>query len=641
MQFKHPEILYALFLLVIPIIIHLFQLRRFQKVAFTNVQFLKNITLQTRKSSQLKKWLTLITRLLLLAFVIIAFAQPFIASTDSFNTKNETVIYLDNSYSMQAKGNNGTLLNSAIQDLIEHIDEKELITIFTNDITFTNTTIKAIKNDLIQLDYSPTQLDYEAIILKGKKAFSKDKSSVKNLLLVSDFQQKSKALAFENDSLVKLNIVQLKPTNTNNIAIDSVYISKTDVETIELTVQLKNQGNAIETLPVSLFDDENLLAKTSVSITNEAETTFTLPLNKVFNGKIVIDDASLQYDNVLYINSDTRDKIKVLAINEADDIFLKKIYTEDEFVLESYTSNAINYNSIEAQNLIVLNQLKSIPNALITALKSYSDNGGSILIIPSNDVELNSYNQLFANYQLPSFSTSNPFEKRVTNINFSHPLLANVFEKQVQNFQYPKVNTHYPLGNASATAILSFEDNAAFLNQNSKVYAFTAAIDDVNSNFKSSPLIVPVLYNIGKQSLKLPQLYYSIGTDYTIDISTQLSQDEVLKLHNKDESLVPLQQTFTNKVALMTNEYPDKAGIYEVKNDQDVLKRLSFNYQRNESQLAYHDISNLVDGNNTTSIASAMDTIKSTTNVNALWKWFAIFALAFLIIEMLILKFLK
>ena len=641
MQFKHPEILYALFLLVIPIIIHLFQLRRFQKVAFTNVQFLKNITLQTRKSSQLKKWLTLITRLLLLACAIIAFAQPFIANTDSFNTKNETVIYLDNSYSMQAKGSNGTLLNSAIQDLIEHIDEKEPITIITNDITFANTTIKAIKNDLIQLDYSPTQLDYESVILKGKKAFSKDKSSVKNLLLVSDFQQKNKALVFENDSLVKLNVVQLKPTNANNIAIDSVFISKTDVETIELTVQLKNQGNAIETLPVSLFDGENLLAKTSVSIENEAETTFTLPLNKVFNGKIIIDDASLQYDNVLYINSDARDKIKVLAINEADDVFLKKIYTEDEFVLESYNSNAINYNSIEAQNLIVLNQLKNIPNALITALKSYSDNGGSLLIIPSIDVELNSYNQLFANYQLPSFSTSNSFEKRVTNINFSHPLLANVFEKQVQNFQYPKVNAHYPLGNASATAVLSFEDNAAFLNQNNKVYAFSAAIDDVNSNFKSSPLIVPVLYNIGKQSLKLPQLYYSIGNDYTIDITTQLSQDEVLKLHNDDESLVPLQQTFTNKVALMTNEYPDKAGIYEVKNEQEVLKRLSFNYQRNESQLAYHDISNLVDGNSTTSIAQAMDTIKSTTNVNALWKWFAIFALAFLIIEMLILKFLK
>ncbi len=45
MQFKNPEILYALFLLLIPIIVHLFQLRKFQKVAFTNVAFLKEATI--------------------------------------------------------------------------------------------------------------------------------------------------------------------------------------------------------------------------------------------------------------------------------------------------------------------------------------------------------------------------------------------------------------------------------------------------------------------------------------------------------------------------------------------------------------------------------------------------------------------
>ena len=76
MQFKYPELLWALLLLLIPIIIHLFQLRRFQKEAFTNVKLLKHIKLQTRKSSQLKKWLTLLTRLLLLACIIVAFTQP-------------------------------------------------------------------------------------------------------------------------------------------------------------------------------------------------------------------------------------------------------------------------------------------------------------------------------------------------------------------------------------------------------------------------------------------------------------------------------------------------------------------------------------------------------------------------------------
>ena len=121
MQFKNPELLYALFLLLIPIIVHLFQLRKFQKEYFTNVAILKKAQLQTRKSQLIKKWLVLLTRLLLLTAIIIAFAQPYFSKTNSFNTEKETVIYLDNSFSMQAKGNNGPLLKRAIQDIITSI----------------------------------------------------------------------------------------------------------------------------------------------------------------------------------------------------------------------------------------------------------------------------------------------------------------------------------------------------------------------------------------------------------------------------------------------------------------------------------------------------------------------------------------
>ena len=76
MLFKHPSVLYALFALLIPIIIHLFKLRKFQKTIFTNVAFLEKIKMQTRKSSQLKKWLVLLSRLLLFTAIILAFAEP-------------------------------------------------------------------------------------------------------------------------------------------------------------------------------------------------------------------------------------------------------------------------------------------------------------------------------------------------------------------------------------------------------------------------------------------------------------------------------------------------------------------------------------------------------------------------------------
>ncbi|WP_370091323.1 BatA domain-containing protein, partial [Winogradskyella sp.] len=393
MQFKHPELLYALFLLVIPILIHLFQLRRFQKVKFTNVKFLKAVKLQTRKSSQLKKWLTLLTRMLLLACVIIAFAQPFIPNTKDFNEAQETVIYLDNSYSMQAVGKNGTLLNEAIQDIINTLPEDEQLSLFTNTQTFRNTTVKALKNDLIQLEHSPTQLNYDAVYLKGKQLFSGAGATTNNLVLVSDFQQNNEALTFEADSTVNLKLVQPKSTLIANVSIDSVYVANSTAESLDLNVKLSNQGEALENVTVSLFNNEALLAKSALDIETDAETTFSIPNDIAINGKLTVEDSGLQYDNTFYFNINSKPKIRVLAVNaETEDDFLKRIYTDDEFEYISYKINALNFNLIPDQNLIILNELETISEALKTALNAFKNDGGNILIIPSNNIDLNSYN---------------------------------------------------------------------------------------------------------------------------------------------------------------------------------------------------------------------------------------------------------
>ncbi|WP_179338990.1 BatA domain-containing protein [Winogradskyella ludwigii] len=641
MQFKNPELLYALFLLVVPILIHLFQLRRFQKVKFTNVKFLKSVKLQTRKSSQLKKWITLVTRMLLLASVIIAFAQPFIPNTEAFNQKQETVIYLDNSFSMQANGSNGTLLNEAIQDVINTIPEDEVISLFTNDKTFRNITVKALKNDLIQLKHSPTQLNYAAAYLKGKQLFSKGSAATQNLVLVSDFQQKEQPFNFETDSTVQLQLVQPKSTITSNISIDSIYVSNTTSETLELKVKLSNKTEPIKNVTISLFNDDVLLTKSAVDIDKEAEATFTVPNNKVINGKLTINDAGLQYDNLFYFNINSKPKIKVLAINgTADDSFLNRIYTEDEFDFKSFKLNTLNFNLIPDQNLIVLNELETISNALKTALIAFKNDGGKLLIIPSNEIDIISYNQLFKDLSVSTFGNQNAIEKRITSINYDHPLLANAFYSKVTNFQYPKVEKSY-LFTSNSNSVLSYEDGSPFLTGNTNTYAFSSALNSDNSNFKNSQLIIPVLYNLGLQSLKLSKLYYTIGQPNTIAIQIALGQDDILTLDTDDSSVIPLQKTYSKSVLLETQDFPNTAGILNVKNKETVLQNLSFNYNRAESTLNYYDLSTLNGVTTTTSLATTINNIKSNTTINALWKWFVIFALIFLIIEMLLLKYLK
>lgn len=641
MQFKHPELLYALFLLVIPILIHLFQLRRFQKVQFTNVKFLKSVKLQTRKSSQLKKWITLLTRMLLLACAIIAFAQPFIPNTENFNEAQETVIYLDNSFSMQAKGSNGTLLNEAVQDIINTFPEDEPISLFTNDATYKNTTVKALKNDLIQLGHSPNQLNYDAVYLKGKQMFPNKGAATQNLILVSDFQQKDKALGFETDSTVQLKLVQPKSSLVANISIDSVYVSNATAETLDLSVTLSNEGEPMDNVTISLYNNEVLLTKSAVDINKEAETTFTIPNNAVINGKLMIDDAGLQYDNTFYFNINTKPRIKVLAINEnTDDSFLNRIYTDDEFDFISFKLNSLNFNLIPEQNLIILNELNQISNALRSALIAFQNDGGNILIIPSNEIDLNSYNQILRALNTSNLGNKNSNEKRITSINYDHPLLNNAFYSKVTNFQYPKVEMSFPFS-TNLNAVLSYEDGSPFLVGNSGIYIFSSALNTENSNFKNSQLIIPVLYNMGLQSLQLARLYYTIGQSNSIAIQTSIGQDDILTLSSEDISVIPLQKTYSKSVVLETEEFPNTAGILSVKNKDTNLQHLSFNYNRTESSLGYYDLSLIPNASVDTSLATTINTIKSNTSINALWKWFVIFALVFLLIEMLLLKYLK
>lgn len=639
MQFKNPEILFALALLLIPIIIHLFQLRRFQKTPFTNVEFLKKVTIQTRKSQQLKKWLTLLTRLLMFACIILAFAQPFTSKTDGVGKENETVIYLDNSFSMQAKGDKGELLKRALQDLIANVDDTEEITLFTNDYVFRNTTLKAVKNELLQVDYSSFQLDYSAAYLKAKNLLSNRSETLKNIVLISDFQN-SYPLNEERDSTSQIYCVQLSPVSRNNVSIDSAYISKTTGNNLELNVLVNGENINGQTIPISMYNGDELISKSAIEVNNGSSASFSIPNGEIFNGRLTVDDGMLQFDNSLYFNLNEPSKTNVLLINNADDDYLKRVYSEDEFNVTSVVLNQLNYNVINDQNLIVLNELESIPQALINAMVSFETEGGNIVIIPSSTLDLGSYNQLLSRLTNITFNQAVDVEKRITKINYSHPLFEGVFDKQVSNFQYPKVNEYITV-NTINSPILEYEDGQPFLARSKNTFVFTAALNEINSNVINSPLIVPTLYNIGKQSFKVPELYYIVGEETSFDLNTTLQQDNILKLKKGDIELIPQQRTLTNKVVVMTEDVPTEAGIYSVIANDEILENVSYNYTRNESILTYHSLENEDGINLLSSVPDVINSIKSVTKVNDLWKWFAIFALVFLIIEMLILKYIR
>tara|TARA_R110001606_G_scaffold277686_2_gene425782 strand:- start:184 stop:903 length:720 start_codon:yes stop_codon:yes gene_type:complete len=231
-------------------------------------------------------------------------------------------------------------------------------------------------------------------------------------------------------------------------------------------------------------------------------------------------------------------------------------------------------------------------------------------------------------------------ERKISQIAFAHPLYKNVFEKEVTNFQYPSVNSFYGIKSAMPK-ILSYQSGDPFLVGEDGTYLFTASISKENSNILNSPLIVPTLYNMGMASLKIPKIYEMIGGKTTVDIPVNLTKDRILKVAQKDFEFIPFQQSFTNKTTLTFDDYPEVSGIYNITDEGKVVKYISFNFPRTESQLQYMNLDELNAGSKNDNVAALFQNIEKDNSINELWKWFVILALAFIFIEVLIQKFLK
>jgi hypothetical protein len=645
MQFKHPEILYFLFLLVIPILVHLFQLRRFKKEYFTNVKFLKELAVQTRKSSKIKKWLLLLTRLALLTGLILAFAQPFFKAKDSNGVTNELYIILDNSFSMQAKGQQGELLKRAVQDLLETTPENLTFSLLTNDAVYWNTDIKSVQKELMNLNYSSNSFQLEqslASIKSRKSVFNKD------IIIITDAINHAPNGIKSIDKSITPYFIIPKSEQKNNISVDSVYIHQTLADFYEIGVKIKAFGETNSERPVALYNQKQLIAKTQVKANQpETELFFTIPKDE-FNGYVLLEDEGLNYDNSYYFSISKSLKTTILAIGEIEkNEFLKKLYPENEFNYNSVALKSLDYNSLDKQDVVILNEVEEIPQALQTTLKAFYEKGGNLIFIPSGISSVANSNDFLQNFGTITMANGLKREQLITSISFAHPLYNGVFEKKATNFQYPKTQFNFTL-KSLAPAILSYEDQSPFLtsisNAMSSIYIFSAPINKENSNFQNSPLIVPTFYNMAQQNANTGITAISIGSSIPVILEGNLSKDEIITIKSTTENgeqFIPQQQILANKVKLSFTENPQEAGNYQAVKANQALKNISFNYPRTESNLTLDNSNLYSDYTIEKSVENVFNSLQTNRTDNVLWKWFIWLTLLFLVLELLIQKFVK
>jgi hypothetical protein len=648
MHFKNPEILYLLTLLIIPILVHLFQLQKFVKTPFTNVSFLHKITQQTRRSSRIKKWLILATRLLLFSTIVIAFSQPYMSNKKA-SLKQHNYIYLDNSLSTNTKGKRGDLLQVSAQDIIKHASDEDEYSLLTNSNFYPKKTKSELKNILLKIKNTAKKIDFSTVLLKFDAEIKNKTKGLDKIILISDFQNTYKN-EFTNVTPV-FSAIKLTPVIKNNISIDSVFISNLNTHSFTLNVLVRNQGEPKKNIPIAIYNHSKLISKRSSSFEKNTDKTieFKIKTQKEFLGKVSSNFSDLYpFDNTLYFTLKNNQKINVLSIGKKAD-FLSKIYNKKEFNFNQSTPQNTNYNSIPKQQLIVLNEIENIPDVLLKKIKDFSQNGGSLAIIPNKNSNINSYNNLSKALGVGKIGAKRNSPLKITAINFEHPLFENVFSKNITNFQYPSVQSYYPVDSNNASTIIRFENNSPFIsqikNKKSTVYWISASLERANSNFINSPLIVPVFYNFGKLSFKNSQLFYRMGRTNKIDIETKTRGNEILRILNSENTLIPLQSKFENKVRITTNAASLTLGFQQVLMGKDTIQTLAFNYPKEESFMNFMDLNELKKisqkGIVSGSISDVFKKINKKNQVHWLWKWFLTLAIVSLLLEILILKFYK
>lgn len=667
MSFLYPNFLWALSALAIPIIIHLFNFRKTTRIYFSNTRFLKRVKEASTAKRRLKHYLILLSRLLFIFFLVMVFAQPILPSEEQISPGKRIVLYLDNSHSMSAQGDDKRRsLDAAIgfaQDIINIFPPDTRYKLITNDFApFSNVfkTKTEITDLLTEIRFSPVTRSFREI---RDRIYLEQSVRDYEIFLISDFQRSTLRLTSTEpltDSLVRWHIVPLTSSSASNVFIDSAYLQNPFAigeEKNSLNLLVRNDGDKnIEQLNLKLTINDIQAATASVSIPPRgvSETSFDLAtgISGMNKGHISFTDQPVNFDNDFYFTLNFTDKVRIIEIKAGTAATaVESVFGNQQlFTYSGFPVGNFNYSMLDQADVVVVNGINTIDASLSLALRGYLDNAGTVLFIPGQEPDINSYRNFLG---IPSMTVAQGAEQQdLDRPDFDNPFFENVFEEKTPSLVMPRAQRVLSWGN-DRTAILRFRDDQPFLSlieQTGKIYLLASPLQRDYTDFFNHALFVPVMYRFAASSKKATSKpYYTLEENFITLHVDSLTGDEPLRLVGEQE-IVPAQRKVGERVLLDIPKFSMTQGFYHVVVNRDTVDLLAFNLDKNESLLDQHsgdEVKNLLGGGDNISIFEAgsgetfSNEIKARYLGRPLWKYALLLSLLFLLAEILLIRFMK
>ncbi len=669
MVWLYPLFLWALLALLIPIIIHLFNFRRYKKIAFTNVRFLKQINQKTKSGNQLKKYLILGSRLLALAFLVFAFAQPVITNKNNqLNSKKQLVsIVLDNSYSMNNIGEEGPLLEAsknrarAIINASANNNEFNIITANVDEALLHNTNKQTALENLDKIKISAGSKSFSQLLSVQQRLLAKSEL-IKSSYIISDFQKNNPITITQSDSSVKQTLVKINAENAENISIDTCYFSspilqvgqpigievwvsnKTskDIEGLTLDLKIDNKPKGIASYNIKAFGKEKQVINFVLEVGGNHQCVLQLPGD------------NMAFDDQLYFSINLKNNFKVLNISD-DDRYIQAIFNAQKgFTYVPMKSGNIQFSEFQNASLICLQGASTLSTGAVTELNKYAKDGGNVFVFPNANLPFGGLQNLASVFGFQIAENETPFLSKVSSFDREHPIFNQVFEKIPKNPDLPSVSNYFPINSPAGITIFKLPNGNSYLQDitagKGHLFICASALTNEFTNFQNHALFVPILLKAAMLNNFKNEIYYQCGQTDGIETDLKYQKENNIQFKMGKFNYSPEVINTNGNITLNTNGEIETAGNYTLSSSasDSTLSAISFNYNRNESDCRTFNETEMqkkADEMGAELFTKSAEKLASEISVaqkgSPMWKWCIILVLLFLLIEILLIRFLN
>ncbi len=545
MSFLAPAFLAGLAAIAVPVLIHLINRERKVVVQFPSLMFLQRIPYRSVRRQKLRHLLLLALRCLAILLFAAAFARPFFAhcaaAAGSAGARS-VVILLDRSASMEF-GGRWTTARTAAKKIVAGLGpgDRGTLVLFAGDASVASPPMAAAPQLDASIDaahVSSERTSFAPALKLASQILSASTLPRREVVLISDFQKTGWA---SHNEVTLPPGTTITPVDVSGAASPDVAValvttdrdSAGDRDRITVAARLVNTGASAAprraTLAIGGRDVQTrqitVPARAAVQV---AFAPIVVPSGAT-KGAVRITPDSLVSDDVLDFTIAPDAAVPVLIVDPASPRPNQSLYISralaigdrPAFRVTEKPASALTPRDIDAQALVILNEVAPPAGAVGARLRELVAAGGGVVMVPGGqnvDAWPAEWRALLPASVGSVIDRTADARGTLSSVDYANPIFEIFNAPHGGDFSTARFDRYRTLKPVAAGRVVArFDDGAPALVErdigSGKLVMWASSIDTYWTNLPLQPVFLPFVHQLGKSVGRYadPRLWFTAG----------------------------------------------------------------------------------------------------------------------------------